>query len=426
MDMSSDAGVTSGKGCTTLQLFPYAVFDDCTIYTRVTLTTTQITCETCVNTATNPPKYCKPQDDCDAGQPLANLGPGVKVDVDGTPNCALSGFIDNCDVYVSMDGNKLLGGCKTCVSGFSLGTSVTNAQICLPAADSVTNCTKYYYPTASLNKYKCALCLSGLPYNSVNDTCPKTASELIPGCQTAIVTNTNTVICTSCSLGYVLDSNSYGSRCIQAITYCSTYRSIVPPICSVCISGYVLNNNTCSKQSAQCATLDSNGKCVECIAGFTIVNGLCVQYKTCTPTQYVNSLGNCQEGNVANCGSYSSPNGECTGCMTGFAFNTKLECAASSITCPSATSATKFIVMGTTCVETDINCQNVRSDGYCSICNTGYYQSAGKCFLIAQTQDESVRNVDEFSDLLTDQFGYQYMLNKDGSRSYVTGPWIGL
>jgi len=94
--------------------------------------------------------------------------------------------------------------------------------------------------------------------------------------------------------GYVLDSKDYGAKCIQAILYCSTYSSIVPPICSVCISGYILSNNTCTKQSIQCAVFDASGKCLQCIVGFTVVNGVCAQSKNCTSSQYVNSLGNCQ------------------------------------------------------------------------------------------------------------------------------------
>lgn len=129
---------------------------------------------------------------------------------------------------------------------------------------------------------------------------------------------------------------------------------------------------------------------------------------------------------MTNCQSYGSPNGECTSCKSGYAFNQNLQCIQSSISCPSSTATTKFISNGTTCIETDINCLNTRNDGYCSVCNTGYYQNGGKCYLIANNQQTSAQSVDEFTNLLTDQFGYKYMLNKDGSRSYVTGPWIGL
>lgn len=97
----------------------------------------------------------------------------------------------------------------------------------------------------------------------------------------------------------------------------------------------------------------------------------------------------------------------------------------SAITCPASTATTKFISNGTVCIETDINCLNTRNDGYCSVCITGYYQNGGKCYLIS-TNQTTAQSVDEFTNLLTDQFGYKYLLNKDGSRSYVTGPWIGL
>lgn len=117
---------------------------------------------------------------------------------------------------------------------------------------------------------------------------------MIPGCQTAYMANIATPVCSTCMVGYVLDSTAYGSRCIQAISYCSTYSSILPPVCSACISGYILNNNTCTKQSTQCGAVDASGKCIQCIVGFTVVNGICVQSKNCTSSQYVNSLGNCQ------------------------------------------------------------------------------------------------------------------------------------
>lgn len=115
---------------------------------------------------------------------------------------------------------------------------------------------------------------------------------MVPGCKSAIYLNGN-YICTACMYGFTLDTSN-GTKCNQAVMYCSIYTSTKPAVCSVCISGYILFNNTCTKQSAQCTAVDSKGLCVQCSAGYTVSNGTCIQVLKCTSSQYVNSKGVCQ------------------------------------------------------------------------------------------------------------------------------------
>jgi len=42
-----DTGTTPGIGCTKLQPFGYSIFGACTIYNRITSSTTQLLCQTC-------------------------------------------------------------------------------------------------------------------------------------------------------------------------------------------------------------------------------------------------------------------------------------------------------------------------------------------------------------------------------------------
>jgi hypothetical protein len=128
--------------------------------------------------------------------------------------------------------------------------------------------------------------------------------------------------------------------------------------------------------------VDATGACIKCAAGFAVINGSCSQIKTCLPNQYVNVAGNCQTGNVANCQTYGSPNGECLSCKAGFGFNSAFECVATSISCPPQTATSKYVVINGKCVKTDINCVSMRDDGFCMVCLDGYYQNNGSCMVV--------------------------------------------
>ncbi len=168
-------------GCTKLQTFPYSVFGACDAYERVTLSTAILQCDDCTDSGlTN--AFCKAPDACDAGGALSAKTPGVAVRVNSATvnECALLGIIANCQEYSSISSGKTLGPCKTCDTGFAPAISVANANLCIPNSNFVSGCAKYFPSanTASLsaNPYKCAICTSGLPYNTVTNTCPKSAS----------------------------------------------------------------------------------------------------------------------------------------------------------------------------------------------------------------------------------------------------------
>jgi hypothetical protein len=158
----------SGQGCTKLQTFPYAIFKHCDLYTRITLSTTQLTCVTCNVAAGGQGSYCKlALDYCDNNIPP---GPGVAVIVNGISNqCALYGIVNYCLDYTSIDlSTKTLGPCKTCESVFSPVTSVTGTSICLNSTYLVPNCSKYEPLT-----FICSICINGLPFNTQTQSCSK-------------------------------------------------------------------------------------------------------------------------------------------------------------------------------------------------------------------------------------------------------------
>jgi hypothetical protein len=157
-------------------------------------------CDDCGG-AGNPNMVCKvgTPDDCDSPTP-GDIDYGVQVTVNGDPSkCALSGFVVYCIDYVSMDANKALSACKTCKDNKIPVTSVAGQSICIDGP-LITNC-KYYNPDST-----CAVCLSGLPFNPNKGTCPMTASELVEGCQFAVMVTTTIARCVSCQVGYTMTS----------------------------------------------------------------------------------------------------------------------------------------------------------------------------------------------------------------------------
>jgi hypothetical protein len=176
---------STNYGCTKLQTFPYAVFGACEAYKRVTLATTILQCQTCSGSPPAPNNdFCKADDACDGtGALVATKDPGVAVRVNSATvnECALFGIIDKCEEYNSISlPDQTLGTCKTCNANFAPAVSVANANLCIPTSNFVEGCAKYF-PSAntaalSTNPYRCAICTSGLPYNTEKGTCPKTAS----------------------------------------------------------------------------------------------------------------------------------------------------------------------------------------------------------------------------------------------------------
>lgn len=171
-------------GCTKLQKFPYAVYGACDSYERVTLATTSLQCKECAGAFVAP--LCKNQpDNCDSTAPaLTKLAdaPGVEVSVNGVKKCAEIGLISNCQDYLSIstDGTKTLGPCRVCDLTYAPAISVGNANICIPTSNVIANCDKYYLSAnlaaIATNPYTCAICTSGLPYNTVKKICPSSAS----------------------------------------------------------------------------------------------------------------------------------------------------------------------------------------------------------------------------------------------------------
>jgi hypothetical protein len=130
--------------------------------------------------------------------------------------------------------------------------------------------------------------VSGVCINYVNNCTPTqyivngTCININPFCQTFVKIGG---VCTSCIFGYQLESNN---SCF-VIT---------------CPSGYVPNDyGKCIQVSPLCATYDSKGNCLTCVAGSTVQNGACLQTigpNPCPAGQYLGFDNNCS-GNNATC-----------------------------------------------------------------------------------------------------------------------------
>jgi hypothetical protein len=102
--------------------------------------------------------------------------------------------------------------------------------------------------------------------------------------------------CLTCATGNIV----YNSRCVPngSIANCQSYN-IQTFTCLACVSGYYLGSNSiCIALPQNCANVNTNGICQQCVTGYTLVG------QTCYAT-------------ITNCGSYNS-NGQCQQCASGY------------------------------------------------------------------------------------------------------------
>lgn len=107
--------------------------------------------------------------------------------------------------------------------------------------------------------------------------------------------------CSQCSSGYYL--NRAQGLCIQIDPLCKT-SSMDTGACLSCYGGYAISNDKCVPlqvvQIPNCASVNSYGKCQECIEGY-----------------YLNENTNeCKQVSIL-CSGYNRRTGECLGCVQG-------------------------------------------------------------------------------------------------------------
>lgn len=247
--------------------------------------------------------------------------------------------IQNCLTYSN------LVTCSSCVPMFYLSANTCVAIIAIPFCAT-------YSQTASSTV--CTSCNS-TSYVSGNACTNRTAAVNVASCTVYSLTSD---ICTTCTSGFILTSNSL--LCLAVISNCATYQSWSPGqtsyTCATCLSGYYLNTGgsapVCTAGTiANCMTYSSSTACSACNNGYYLVG-------TTTCTQHI-TIGNCltYNGNTAN---------TCNVCNTGYYLFNYYQ------TCIAATAIT--------------NCQIYSTDGTtCLTCLTGFYPTGSTCTAIPTT-----------------------------------------
>lgn len=116
-------------------------------------------------------------------------------------------------------------------------------------------------------------------------------------------------MCLSCAPGFVVSS----SQCLQCVANCQECASTTA--CSTCKMGYYLNSNKqCSPCSSNCMECSASGaSCVQCDTGYSIVSGLCVDCDSL--------ISNCDTCNIL------ANSFVCTSCQPGYYSKSSTLCA---------------------------------------------------------------------------------------------------
>ena len=218
--------------------------------------------------------------------------------------------------------------CATCSKGFFAINGVCrcycpdNCQVCYSPCSSCTSCYSGYLLTSSGCQFGSTLCSD--PY---------------------CLTCSSYSYCNSCKTGAYVYLGSCYCYCPDKCQTCSTCDS-----CKVCKAGYQLNSNSLCVYSSvtctikNCLSCSSTNYCSSCASGYYLSSGWC--YCNCP----------------AHCNTCSNSCSTCYACNSGYTLNSYGKC-----------------VLGSNCIVN--NCLTCSTDNYCSICNSGYYLSNGKCLI---------------------------------------------
>ena len=230
--------------------------------------------------------------------------------------------------------------CQPCGTGAITCTSPTNASSC---SDGYT-----------LNNNMCISCSNG-------QTSP--AISGISSC-TACTISGNSLACTSCASGYVLDDS--GTKCISCnsqdtnvngvsttgfITLCTTCTIDVDQItltCTACPSAYVLDSNNPINTPLKCVSCSS----IDTNAAGVLVTGVISNCITCTLNTAALICSACLPGYYGTTNCTACPNGSATcssnqsisTCNTGYALVSSvcIQCPTGCTTCGSSSTITNI------------------------------------------------------------------------------------
>ena len=231
--------------------------------------------------------------------------------------------------------DKSTGKCLTCFAGYDV---VDGACIYSPAntaAPADLGCGNWDW-----KNQVCLACSKRWAFNA-NKICVPVADQC--------ATNADNGDCLTCYKGYDLKDGkclySTSNNAKPADSGCATW-DWDNQVCLACSKGWVFNSNkVCTPVSDQCASSDSNGKCLTCYKGYDLKEGACVY-----------SAFNNAKPSDSGCATWDWDNQVCLACSKNWVFN-----------------ANKV------CVPVSDQCASSDSNGNCLTCFKGYDLKDGAC-----------------------------------------------
>jgi hypothetical protein len=216
--------------------------------------------------------------------------------------------------------------CTTCLQGFYM-----SGGQCLLCSYGCLSCV------VSNGISKCSSCTTGTYLVSSTASCSNCATgaascssaTVITACKTGHMLTSNSLfclpcptncsscpssnsVCTSCAIGFYLNSSLCYACTISKCAACSFVSS--KQTCTSCSSGFYVTAGSCSACSANCLSCSSNA-CSRCATGFYLISGGCMAISS----------------SVGNCNTYSSSTA-CSTCVTGYYLSNSL-CQPCSMLC---------------------------------------------------------------------------------------------
>ncbi|KAH0574168.1 Cysteine-rich membrane protein 1 [Spironucleus salmonicida] len=238
-------------------------------------------------------------------------------------------------------------GCKSCLDGYYPYNNICVTNSCISGGPSSTCAIGNYCPDGDGNKSNCLTCTNVSP-----NACQCGANF----CQICGSTN-NT--CGSCLSGYELDSYS---QCIIKSNICDVNdrstlcnddffcNSTFGKLCVTCRQIQINESCHCNGYNIQNCNNCNNKKCINCLTGFELVQGECIENNCgddltplrCLPAHHcppnskvndkcepcaVNINAECNCGIAKNCKTCGVLQGTCQTCLNGYFFSqSTLQC----------------------------------------------------------------------------------------------------
>lgn len=304
-----------------------------------------------------------------------------------------------------------------------------------------TSCQLGYYPSSVsgvTGAFNCKLgtykgCLNYTSMYSCNKCMDRfyLSSTSCRECEKSCLTCTNASVCTSCPIGYYLNSNSLCEECLPNCIDCDNSS-----VCTQCAEKYYLSNGVCEKCDESCQTCnDDTNACTRCASGYYFN-----QFKRC-----IKCGDNCDKcldsTHCLDCATefFVAPDGscspcadvcfECTGptaadcieCDPGFYLSNSLKkcfkCHEACTDCygPNDYECTKcspgYFLNEKQCVKCEYGCKNCTSTTKCIECNEGFYLTRDNCVHCNEGCKSCPSGVDKCTECLT---GF-YESNRDGN-----------